>query len=105
LKHLVVGGPADWCLVIYKQGKFKGMGCANIIYVSDGGLFVQYVKRLAWHFFWQGIMTTHIERRMLGCLPKLARVRTGFNPKQFLSHTLEPSDIDYLYSETVALDL
>lgn len=105
LKHLVVGEPTAWCHIIYKPGRFKGMACANIIYVSDGRLFAQNLNRLGWHFFWRGMMTTHVERRMLECLPKLARVRTGFNPKQFLSQTLEPSDIDYLYSETVALDL
>ena len=105
LRHLIVGGPADWCYVIYKEGRFKGMASANIIYVSDGGKFVQYLNRLGWYFFWLGIMTTHIEKRMLGRLPKLARVRTGFNKKQYLSQTLQPSDIDYLYSEAVALDL
>ncbi len=105
LKHLVVGGQADWCHVIYKPGRFKGMACANIIYISDGCIFGKYLNRLGWHFFWQGIMTTHIERRVLGRLPKLARVRTGFNPKQFLSQTLDSADIDYLYSETVAFDL
>jgi hypothetical protein len=51
------------------------------------------------------MLTTHVERRMLAHLPKLAHVRTGFNPKQYLSDSLEASDIDYLYSETVALDL
>ena len=105
LKHLIIGGPAKWCLVIYKPGQFKGMACANIIYVSDGDFVGQNLNRLGCHFFWLGMMTTHIERRMLGRVPKLARVRTGFNPKQFLSQTLESSDIDYLYSETVALDL
>ena len=105
LKHLIVGGPTDWCHVIYKPGRFKGMACANIIYVSDGGLFGKHLNRLRWHFFWQAIMTTHIERRMLERLPTLARVRTGFNSKQFLSPTLESTDIDYLYSETVAFDL
>ena len=105
LLHVIVGGEQGWCHVIYKRGRFKSMASANIIYISDGELFGQYLKRLGWHFFWQGIMTTHIECRMLPHLPKLARVRTGFNPKQFLSQTLEPSDVDYLYSETVALDL
>jgi len=105
LKQLIIGGPAEWCHVIYKRGAFKGLPCANIIYVSDGGLLGHHLHRLAWHFFWQGMMTMHIERRQLGRLPKLAQVRTGFNPKQFLSPTLESSDIDYLYSETVALDL
>lgn len=105
LRQLVVGGPNGWCHVVYKLGRFKKMACANIIYLSDGDLFSQYLNRLRGHYFWQGIITTHVERRMLGCLPKLSRVRTGFNPKQFLSTTLEPADIDYLYSETVALDL
>jgi hypothetical protein len=50
-------------------------------------------------------MSTHVERRVLTKAPKLSAVRTGFNAKQFLSTTLAESDIDYLYSETVALDL
>lgn len=105
LKHLIVGGPKKWCHVIYKPRQFKGLGCAQIIYVSDGALFRQHLRCLGWHFFWHGIFTTHIESRMLATLPWLAAIRTGFNPKQFLSKTLAPSDIDYLYSETVALDL
>lgn len=105
LKHLIVGLPGEWCHVIYKPGQFKGMPCANVIYASSGRLFGHYLNRLGCHFFWRGMMTTHIERRMLERLPRLARVRTGFNPKQYLSQTLEPSDIDYLYSETIALDL
>lgn len=105
LRHLIVGKPADWCHVIYKQGRFKSLPCANIIYVSNGNIYSKYLNRLGCHFFCRGMMTTHIERRVLEGLPILARVRTGFNPKQFLSQTLEPSDIDYLYSETVALDL
>jgi len=105
LKHVFVGGPDGWCHVVYKSGQFKGMACANVIYLSDGSLFSQYLNRLRKYFFWHGMMTTHVERRMLEYLPKLSRVRTGFNQKQFLSKTLEPADIDYLYSETVALDL
>ena len=49
--------------------------------------------------------STHVEKRMLTAPPRLARLRTGFNPKQYLSPTLAASDIDYLYSESVALDL
>jgi len=105
LRHIIVGTPKNWCHVIFKRGEFKGLLCANVIYVSDGRLFGRYLNALRGHFFWQGIMTMHIEKRMLVHLPKLSRLRTGFNPKQFLSETLLPSDIDYLYSETVALDL
>lgn len=105
LKHLIVGTPDAWCHIIFKAGNLRGMACANVIYVSDGALFDRYLSRLRWHFFWQGMTTMQVERRMLARWPKLARVRTGFNPKQFLSGALGPSDIDYLYSESVALDL
>jgi hypothetical protein len=105
LHHVIIGKPEDWCHVIYKKGKFKGLPCSNIVYISDGGVFGRYLKCLNWHFFWKGMMSSHIERRSLEEIPKISAVRTGFNPKQFLSQTLLSSDIDYLYSETVALDL
>ncbi len=105
LQHVIVGQAGDWCHVIYKRGEFKRLPCANVIYISDGAVFNRYLNRLSRHFFWQGMMTAHIERRFLAEVPGLAVIRTGFNAKQFLSSSLEPSDIDYLYSETVALDL
>lgn len=105
LHHAVVGKSEDWCHIIYKRGKFKGLPCSNIIYISDGATFSRYLNRLCLYFFWQGVMTTHIERRMLAEVPKISAIRSGFNAKQFLSSTIDSSDIDYLYSETVALDL
>lgn len=105
LQQVIFGAPNDWCHVIYKRGVFKRLPSVNVIYVSDGNAFQRYLNRLNWHFFWQGMMTTHVEKRMLPRVPRLALIRTGFNAKQFLSSTLLPSDIDYLYSETVALDL
>ena len=105
LQHWIVGKPDDWCHIIFKRGKFKGLPCSNVIYISDGQAFNRYSSCLSWHFFWQGVMSMHIERRVLAKVPKLSAVRTGFNAKQFLSTTLAESDIDYLYSEIVALDL
>lgn len=105
LKQLIVGEAGDWCHVIYKRARFKGLPCATIVHVSDSRLFQQWLGRVSGYFFWRGMASTHIEKRRLGQLPPLARVRTGFNPKQYLSPTLGPDDIDYLYSESVALDL
>lgn len=105
LRHVIVGKPDDWCHVIYKRAQFKGLPSANIIYISNSQTYGRYSSCLSTYFFWQGMMTTHIERRMLAKVPKLAAVRVGFNAKQFFSGTLESSDVDYLYSETVALDL
>ncbi|WP_295005692.1 hypothetical protein [uncultured Dechloromonas sp.] len=105
LKHLVFGRPGQWCYLVYKKGSFKGFPSARIIYVGDSGIFGQYCSALTWYFFRRGVLSTHVEQRMLKTLPRLARVRTGFNPKQYLSASLSASDIDYLYSESVALDL
>lgn len=105
LQHLVLGTNNHWCYVLYKKGIFKGLPSANIIYVGDQSIFENCYSHLSWYFFWQGVMSTHIERRMLRNLPRLTRVRKGFNQKQFLTTSLQASDIDYLYSETVALNL
>lgn len=105
LQHVIVGEADDWCHIIYKRGEFKRLPCANVIYISDDAIFNRYLARLSGYFFWQGMMSTHVERRFLTKAPRLAVMRTGFNAKQFLSSSLAPSDIDYLYSETVALDL
>jgi hypothetical protein len=105
LRHLLVGKPGSWCYIIFKEGKFKGFPCANIIYLSDNRLFDLYLNRLRWYFFWNGVASTHVEKRMLDRTPILSKLRTGFNKKQFRSDTLSPLDIDYLYSEIVALDL
>jgi hypothetical protein len=69
LQHLVVGKPDDWCHIIFKRGEFKGLPCANVIYMSDGHAFNRYSSCLSWHFFWQGMMSAHVERRMLAKMP------------------------------------
>lgn len=105
LGQLLVGDGDEWCHVVYKRRRFKRLACANVVYASDPALLSRYLPRLCWHFLRQGMFSTHVETRMLAALPRFARVRTGFTAKQYLSPTLAPADIDYLYSETVALDL
>lgn len=105
LRHVLVGRPGDWCHVIYKPRRFKRLPAAGIIHLSDGAAFCRHFRRLAGHFLARGMVTTHVECRRLPQLPWPSAVRSGFNPKMVLSTTLKNEDIDYLYSETVALDL
>lgn len=105
LKHVLLGKPGAWCHVIYKRDVFKGFPSARIVHASDPAILESYFSRLRWHFLWHGMVSTHVERRLLSSQPRLSRVRTGFNPKLYLSSTLQDADIDYLYSESVALDL
>ena len=105
LRHVLIGTPNNWCHVIYKLGRFKGLPSAHVYYLSDATVFEQHYRRLARHFIFRGIASTHVECRFLTRNPWPCAVRSGFNAKVYLSPTLSDNDIDYLYSETMALDL
>lgn len=105
LEHVVVGQPGNWCHLIYKRDRLKSLPSARILYRSHPAILQLYLPRLAWHLLCRGLFTTQIERRFLADPPPVSKMRTGFNPKLYLSSTLEDEDIDYLYSESVALDL
>lgn len=105
LRHLAVGVDAEWCYVIYKRGVFKGLPAARIIHFSDAARFERYLGRLRGYFLGRGYITTHVECRRLSQPPWPSKIRSGFNPKLYLSGTLADGDIDYLYSESMALNL
>lgn len=105
LSHALLGAPGDWCHVIYRIGRFKGLASARVVYLSDTANFERHLGVIRNAMFWRGIFSLHVERRWLSGAPFLSKVRSGFNPKQYRSETLQPADIDYLFSETVALDL
>lgn len=105
LQHVVFGRPGRWCHVIWKRRSFKGLPAADILYVGDRAVFDESFGRLATHFALRGIVSTHVPMRCVDRAPKPSKMRSGFNPKLFLSETLDAKDIDCLYSETVALDL
>jgi hypothetical protein len=105
LRHVAIGTPAAWCHVIYKPTRFKGLPAAKLLHVSDRALFRRHLGRWCNHMFARGLLTSHIECRMLPDRPWHSAERSGFNAKVFLSDALTENDIDYLYSETVALDI
>jgi hypothetical protein len=105
LQHVLVGQPGHWCHVIYKRQRYKGMPAAAILYLSDHEVFSASVRSLSSHLLSRGMVSTHVETRFLGAAPRPSAVRSGFAPKLFLSPSLKAHDIDYLYSESVALDL
>jgi hypothetical protein len=105
LRHVLVGTPNRWCHIIYKRTGYKALPSAQILYISDAEIFERCYARLAGHFFVRGLATCHVECRFLARTPWPAIVRSGFNAKVYLSNSLSDNDIDYLYSETMALDL
>jgi hypothetical protein len=105
LRHVLLGAPHQWCHVIYKRTRFKWLPAAHVLYLSDPAIFERHYTRLAGYFFSQGLATCHVDYRFLSRRPWPSAVRGGFNAKVYLSNTLSDRDIDYLYSETMALDL
>ena len=105
LRHVLLGSPAGWCHVIFKTMQFKGLPAVKLLYLSAPPLFRRHLGRWCSHMLGQGIATTHVECRFLPDRPWHSAVRTGFNAKVYLSDSLGDDDIDYLYSETMAMDL
>ncbi len=105
LNHVLVGKPGSWCHVIYKKRVFKGLPSVDIIYLSSKVLFNQYISQFSTHLFFKGFITTLVECRFIMRRPFLSAVRSGFNQKVYLSDTLNEEDIDYLYSEVMALNI
>ena len=105
LQHLLVGEKGHYCHVIFKKITFKGLPAAMIYYLSDAELFDRYYRYVSSYLIKCGFVSTHVEMRFLARLPWPGKIRSGFNAKLFLSQTLVHRDIDYLYSELMALDL
>jgi hypothetical protein len=105
LNHILVGKSGQWCHIIYKRRVFKGLPAADIYYINNKELFNKYSRRLLAYFLFQGYVSTLVECRFLNRVPLPSVIQSGFNPKLYLSKTLEDNDIDYLYSEIMALDL
>jgi hypothetical protein len=106
LRHLLVGSGSRWCHVIYKRRLFKGLPAAHLLHVENSNVLQSNFRCLANHLLRLGMVTTHVELRLLAARPPWPfAIRTGFNPKLYRSAELTEADINYLYSETLALDL
>ena len=105
LRHALLGSSAGWCHVIYKRVRFKGLPAAQILFLGSAPLFRRHLGHWCAQMLARGMATTHVECRFLPDRPWHSVVRSGFNAKVYLSDSLTDGDIDYLYSETMALDL
>lgn len=105
LKHLAVGDGERWCHMVYKRRMFKGWPSAHVLHVGDPVLLSDTLGAVCSHMLSKGMLSTHIETRHMLRKTWPTRIRSGFNAKLYLSKTLDASQIDYLYSESVAMDL
>lgn len=105
-RHLVLKRDDELCYVVFRRESWKHVPrFVSIIYVSNPQVFRRLTGRLCRHLLLRDrTLATLAEERIVKQLaPRRSfRIRAP-RPRMFLSETLEPHDIDYLYSELTCL--
>jgi hypothetical protein len=104
-RHLLLARDGEHCHVIWRKDRRKGLELfASILHVSNPELFRAMAGPLARH-----LLIRHrtpamlIDRAVVEHRPRLSRTVDSPRRKMFRSPSLEPAQIDYLYSELVCL--
>lgn len=102
-RHMVLIRDQDSCYVMYREMREKGVPFAAILHVSNPGLFHRAMIPLTRHLLIRHrLLATRAELRFIGHRPPLSLKRTSW-PKMYRSDSLEPDQIDDLYSELVCV--
>lgn len=105
--HFLMSGRDRYCYIIYTRLKRKRLAYAHLHYISDSDLFGQAYRDIrksilsqakAYFLVIDSRLVKNLKLPVSICLPYRA-------PKQYLSATLKPEQIDNLYSEIVMLNL
>jgi hypothetical protein len=102
-RHLVLRSGADWCYVVFRRDRRKGLPLfASILYVSHPEVFRRMVRPLSRHLLLRhGIPASLVELRIAGHRPRPSLLLRTPRPKMFKSARLRAEQIDDLYSELV----
>jgi hypothetical protein len=102
-RHIVLLRGADSCYVMYREMRVRGIPLAVILHVSDPRLFHRAILPLTRHLLVRHrLLATLAELRIIGRRPPLLFKVTSW-PKMYRSASLEPDQIDDLYSELVCV--
>ena len=104
-RHLVLIRGDEHCYVIFRKDRRKRLPLfASILYVSNPDLFRRMAGPLGRHLLLRhGAAATLLERAVVERPPRLCFAVRSPRRKMFRSASLEPHQIDYLYSELVCL--
>lgn len=99
-RHLVLIRGGDSCYVMYREYRYKGAPLfAIVLYVSNPALLHRTLVPLTRHLLVRHrLVATLAELRIIDRRPRLS-FRLNNWPKMYRSPSLEPAQIDYLYSE------
>ena len=98
-RHLVLLRGTDSCYVMHREMRVKGVPLAVIVHVSDPRLFHRGIVPLTRHLLVRHrLLATVADLRIIGRRPPLAFKVTSW-PKMYRSASLDPDQVDDLYSE------
>jgi hypothetical protein len=103
--HLVLRCSDQNCYVMFRKVTRKRLPVfASILHVSDTELFHQAVVPLARYLLFRyRVVATFAELRIVGRRPRPSLMLSAPRPKMYRSSTLDPGQIDDLYSELVCV--
>lgn len=102
-RHIALLRGKDYCYVMYLEHRVKGVPVAVITHVSNPRLFHRAILPLTCHLLIRHrLLATLAELRIIGHRPPLSFKVTSW-PKMYRSASLEPDQIDDLYSELVCV--
>jgi hypothetical protein len=88
---------------MYREVRYHNVPAAFVLHVSNPDLFHRAVIPLTRHLLVrQRLVATVADQRVIEHKPHLSFKRNS-GPKMYRSDSLEPGQIDYLYSELVCL--
>jgi hypothetical protein len=100
-RHLVLIRGQASCYVMFRKVRRKGLPLfAAILHVSDQDVFGRSTAALTRHLLVRhGVLATLAELRVVGRRPRPSVMLPSPRPKMYRSASLEPGQIDDLYSE------
>jgi hypothetical protein len=103
--HLVLLRGDERCYVVFRRESWKRLRLfASILHVSNPGLFREMAGHVYRHMLVRhGVVAMLAEERIVKERPRLAFGVRPPRPRMLLSHTLDPDQVDYLYSELACL--
>jgi len=100
--HVLIRG-RESCYVMYREARSRGLLYAVLLHVSNPGLFHRALRPLTRHLLLRHrLVATVGDLRTIGHRPRLS-VKLDASPKMYRSASLEPGQIDDLYSELVCV--
>ena len=104
-RHLVLIRGDDWCYVIFRKDRRKQLPLfVSVLYVSNVELFRRMVRPLCRHMvLHHGAAATLAEHRIIGYRPRFGFTLSSPRRKMVRTTSLEPTQIDDLYSELVCV--